>query len=176
MVSSSSYPIVHYPAELLKVLQLAPKRETYRDKPPERSTFQSPLNTKYKLLCLFLRLVGKSAEAARLTLTAHQTGRQAYDAAMTTHLASWKAFEEVQDARLTEAALLFVGDPRQAIMGFRGADNDSIETIRQLPGDALAEPDYSFCWCSPDCSVRAVAGRPCLALQQRHRCKLRRLC
>ena len=106
MVFSSSYPVVHYPAELLKVLQLTPKRETYRDKPPERTAFQNPLGTKHKLWCLFLRLVGKSAEAARLTLAAHETGRQAYDAAMAAHLAGWKAFEEVQDTRFTEAALL----------------------------------------------------------------------
>ncbi|GGR38535.1 UvrD-helicase domain-containing protein [Deinococcus ruber] len=41
--------------------------------------------------------------------------------------------ELVRRAAGEHGRLLFVGDPRQAIMGFRGADNDSIEHIKALP-------------------------------------------
>jgi DNA helicase II / ATP-dependent DNA helicase PcrA len=42
--------------------------------------------------------------------------------------------ELVRMAAGEHGRLLFVGDPRQAIMGFRGADNQSVENIRALPG------------------------------------------
>ncbi|BDP44536.1 hypothetical protein DAETH_45050 (plasmid) [Deinococcus aetherius] len=41
--------------------------------------------------------------------------------------------ELVRRAAGETGRLLFVGDPRQAIMGFRGADNNSVENIRRLP-------------------------------------------
>lgn len=40
--------------------------------------------------------------------------------------------EMVSRAAGEKGRLLFVGDPRQAIMGFRGADNNSVQNIRSL--------------------------------------------
>lgn len=44
--------------------------------------------------------------------------------------------------------LLFVGDPSQAIMGFRGADNNSVQNIRQLPS-APTELPLTVCYRCP---------------------------
>jgi len=42
--------------------------------------------------------------------------------------------EMVLGAAGDQGRLLFVGDPRQAIMGFRGADNDSVRNIKRRTG------------------------------------------
>lgn len=47
--------------------------------------------------------------------------------------------------------LLFVGDERQAIMGFRGADSDSIPNIRAALAGELSELPLSVCYrCPPN--------------------------
>ena len=106
MVAPSSYPVVRYPDALSKALQLLPERETYPGRAPERKAYERPLSTEHKLRCFLLHLVGRSAHAARLTLATQGPARQAYEAAASTHLESWSAFERTQDARFTEAALL----------------------------------------------------------------------
>ncbi len=56
--------------------------------------------------------------------------------------------ELVRRAAGDRGRLLFVGDPRQAIMGFRGADNGSIENIKHLPG-GVTELDLTVCYRCP---------------------------
>lgn len=56
--------------------------------------------------------------------------------------------ELVRRAAGDRGRLLFVGDPRQAIMGFRGADNDSINNIKKLP-EPPTELDLTVCYRCP---------------------------
>lgn len=48
--------------------------------------------------------------------------------------------------------LLFVGDPRQAIMGFRGADNDSVHNIRHISGPVTELP-LTVCYRCPSSHI-----------------------
>ena len=49
--------------------------------------------------------------------------------------------------------LLFVGDPKQAIMGFRGADNDSVESIKAMES-APTELPLTVCYRCPASHIR----------------------